>query len=367
MTHSLARTFRAAAAAVLTAAPLAACMGGAPVELRGPAPAALEVTTLPAPSPVGSMEAVFSALRAPARSAALSEHVVVISVDGLRPDALQRFNAPTMQRLAREGSRSWRAQTIMPSKTLPSHTSMLTGVEPEVHGVEWNRNETHDHGLLATPTIFARARQAGLSTAGFFSKGKFNHLLVPGTFDYAIAPEGDGMWLAGKTVGRVERYLEEHRPNLLFVHVGEPDYAGHSFGWMGTLYEWAVHRADGAVGRVLRAADRAYGEGNYTVIVTADHGGHGRSHGSSDPRDVTIPWIAWGKGVQPGTELPDGIHTTQTAATALRLLGVTSGLEAAPVLAALDAPAGARLASEGAAAQTAPSGSSPAVAAPSVR
>src|SRR5687768_4085146 len=54
-----------------------------------------------------------------------SEHVVIISLDGLRPDAIDKFGARTLQRLMREGTYTLNAQTILPSKTLPSHTSML--------------------------------------------------------------------------------------------------------------------------------------------------------------------------------------------------------------------------------------------------
>src|SRR5690606_16519838 len=136
------------------------------------------------------------------------------------------------------------------------------------------------------------------------------------------APRGDGRWYAGYTAKSVELYLEQREPNLLFVHFGEPDYAGHTIGWDSFVYRWAVRRADGAVARVLRQADRTFGEGEYTVIVTADHGGHGRTHGTEAHDDVTIPWIAWGKGVHAGTELPEGIRTYDTAATALGLLGL---------------------------------------------
>ena len=52
-------------------------------------------------------------------------------------------------------------------------------------------------------------------------------------------------------------------------------------------------------------------------------GGHGYNHGSSDPRDVTIPWIAWGKGVRPGVLQPSVIRTMDTASTVLWLLGLT--------------------------------------------
>ena len=108
----------------------------------------------------------------------------------------------------------------------------------------------------------------------------------------------------------------------MFVHLADPDFAGHAFGWMSGAYGWAVGSADHQIGELLEAADRAFGPGEYTVIVTADHGGHGRNHGSDDPRDVTIPWIAWGKGVARGRTLPAGIRTFDTAVTALSLLGV---------------------------------------------
>jgi arylsulfatase A-like enzyme len=262
-------------------------------------------------------------LMAPAiHTGAVTDHVVIVSVDGLRPDAIARFKAATIGRLAREGSYSLAATTINPSKTLPSHTSMLTGESPEEHGISWNTNETHTHAHVAVPTIFALARERGLRTAAFFSKGKFNHLEVPGSLDYTQAPNGNGSWSADRTVGDVERYLRSARPNLLFVHIGEPDYAGHFWGWMSWMYGRAVRTADAAVGRVVAAADRAFGAGNYTFLVTADHGGHGRSHGSNRPEDVTIPWIAWGEGVRSGTELPRGIRTMDTASTALWLLGV---------------------------------------------
>jgi arylsulfatase A-like enzyme len=280
----------------------------------------LSPISAPAPAPVPQLAPVV--VRAEPLPEAVSSHVVVISIDGLRPDAIRTFGAETLQRLMREGSYSLEARTILPSVTLPSHTSMLTGVGPEVHGITWNDNRVATEGRVAVPTIFAQAHEAGLSTAAIVSKGKFHHLLVPGMVDHVDAPEGNDKRFAHRTADQAVRYLETEKPNLMFVHFGEPDYAGHVFGWMGTAYGWAVRRADHAVERVLAAADRAFGEGNYTVILSADHGGHGRTHGTSDRRDVTIPWITWGKGVRAGSIIPAGIHTTDTAITALWLLGV---------------------------------------------
>jgi arylsulfatase A-like enzyme len=145
---------------------------------------------------------------------------------------------------------------------------------------------------------------------------------VPGSLDYSQAPDGNGRWSADRTLRDVERYLATERPNLLFVHFGEPDYSGHVWGWMSWFYGRAVRKADAAVARLLAAADRAYGVGNYSVIVTADHGGHGRSHGSARAEDVTIPWIAWGEGVRVGSEIEGAVRTMDTAGTVAWLLGV---------------------------------------------
>ncbi|HEV2148180.1 MAG TPA: ectonucleotide pyrophosphatase/phosphodiesterase [Longimicrobiaceae bacterium] len=253
----------------------------------------------------------------------LTDHVVVISLDGLRPDAIRRFRAGTLMRLMREGSYTLNARTIMPSKTLPSHTSMLTGLEPEDHGITWNTDRTHSHGTVEVPTIFAAAHAKGLKTAAFFSKTKFHHLEAPRSLSFVNSPTS-GKLSAGQTVREVRKYLRTEKPNLMFVHIGEPDYAGHFWGWMSYMYGRNVRKADDAVESVLEAADGAFGKGNYTVIVTADHGGHGWNHGSSDPRDVTIPWITWGKGVRAGTQLAGDVRTMDTAATALWLLGVTT-------------------------------------------
>ena len=225
-------------------------------------------------------------------------------MDGLRPDAIGERETPVLFRMTQTGSYSLTARTIMPSNTLPSHTSMLTGESPERHHVSWNNVPAAKFDTVEVPTIFGVARARGYRTAAFFSKAKFHTLQRVGTLDYSQAPGGwFGKWASDRTVSDVERYLDESRPNLLFVHLSDPDTAGHDKGWMSDEYRRAVAAADAAVGRLVVAAEAAYGPRNYSVIVSADHGGHDRGHGTDDPRDVTIPWIAWGKGVR--TDAPD--------------------------------------------------------------
>ena len=273
----------------------------------------------------------------------VTRNVVVVSIDGLRPDAIQAFDAQTMKRLIGEGSYTLKASTINPSKTLPSHTSMLTGEPPERHHVLWNNVTTAKMDEIELPNIFSVARQSGYTTAAFFSKAKFQPLQRPGTLDYSQAPGGwFGKWSGERTMTDVGKYLRDAKPNLLFVHLTDPDAAGHSSGWMSADYGRAVRAADAALARLLKVADSAYGRGNYSLLVTADHGGHDRNHGSDDPRDITIPWIAWGKGVKTGELDHASVRTMDTASTVLWLLGLSEPTDWAgtPVFGAFDAAAG---------------------------
>ena len=259
----------------------------------------------------------------PPPQTSVSRHVLVVSVDGLRPDAIDAYNAPTLQRLMREGSHTLSATTIDPSRTLPSHTSMLTGQPPERHGVRWNHVVTADAEVIELPNVFSVARAHGYSTAAFFSKAKFQPLQRQGTLDYSQAPGGwFGRWSSKRTMADIAAYLPGARPNVLFVHLADVDAAGHRSGWMTPEYGRAVLIADAAINELITLADRAYGAGGFSLIVTADHGGHGSGHGSNDPRDVTIPWIAWGQGVKPGAIGERAVRTMDTAATVLWLLGV---------------------------------------------
>jgi predicted AlkP superfamily pyrophosphatase or phosphodiesterase len=88
-------------------------------------------------SPTSPSSPVASSLLLPAPAQALTA-VIIISIDGLRPDAVQSAPAPSILALTGRGSYSWSAQTILPSNTLPSHVSMLTGFLPEAHGVTWD-------------------------------------------------------------------------------------------------------------------------------------------------------------------------------------------------------------------------------------
>ncbi len=82
------------------------------------------------------LAAVLSAV--PALAAPRAQHVFIISFDGGKPEVMRRSAMPTVFDMAKTGATTWNAQTVFPSITLVSHTSMLTGVGPAKHQISWN-------------------------------------------------------------------------------------------------------------------------------------------------------------------------------------------------------------------------------------
>src|SRR5215218_9262130 len=121
---------------------------------------------VPATAPVPLGAAPASASDAPSRAAVRLRRVLVISVDGLRPDLLLRSDTPNMHRLFQNGCYTFWARTVPQGITLPSHTSMLTGVTPRRHGIEWNRDLPLFRPVYPSfPTLFELAHNAGFTTA----------------------------------------------------------------------------------------------------------------------------------------------------------------------------------------------------------
>ena len=297
-----------------------------------------------------------------------AEHVFIISFDGGKPAVIAQSEMPTLKGMVAAGAHTWTAQTIFPSITLPSHVSMLTGVGPEQHLVSWN-TWLPGAGLVKTPTVFSEAKKAGATTAMFVGKEKFKHLNLPASVDHfsyatakqaetvkeeeaAPAKSGDkkptkkkttkeGTVMANVVADEAAAYIVAHKPQLCFLHFADSDNAGHRFGWGSPEQITAFAKADAALPVVKAAIEKAGIAGTSVIILSADHGGHDKTHGSNSPDDMTIPWIVWGNGVKQGFTITAPVSTCDTAATALWLLDcpipasfagkpVTSAFESGP-------------------------------------
>jgi len=139
--------------------------------------------------------------------------VVIVSVDGLRPDALAKSDAPNIQALAARGAYTWEARTIMPSNTLPSHVSMLTAYPPEVHRILWDEYLPF-RGRLTVPTLFSAARAAGMRTVMVVGKNKFDYFRDTGAVDVYVVASGGDDDIAARAAAEAQAGF-----NVMFVHL----------------------------------------------------------------------------------------------------------------------------------------------------
>jgi len=248
---------------------------------------------------------------------------MIVSFDGLRPDVALRADMPHVRSLMARGSFTFWAQTTDVAITLPSHTSMLTGVTPEKHGIHWNSDDPKFRPEFPNvPTLFELARKEGRTTAVAAGKSKFRVFDRPGALNWKFIKEASDDQVADAAAA----IIREHQPQVLFVHFPDCDRVGHAIGWGTPQQVQTVSHADQAFGRVLDALNEEHLTDQTLIIVSADHGGNGRTHGGLDPRSRHIPWIAAGPGVKPNNDLtldkPLVVKTYDTFATACFVLGI---------------------------------------------
>jgi arylsulfatase A-like enzyme len=257
----------------------------------------------------------------PAAAPAPDRHpVIVVTLDGLRPDAIDASGTPNLARLLRQGASSLASRVPHPPETLPSHFSMATGQTAARHGLHTNRTLDRDP---ANVTLFTAAHAAGWRTALYFGKSKLIALAPRGSADVAAGPgRGESNWEAGAGAALAARFAREfprERFGLAWVHLREADMAGHAAGWMTPEYHAGLAEADRALGVVLDAI--AASGLPATVILTSDHGGHGKNHWGKHPADSIVPWICAGPGVKAGATIEPS-SVIDVGPTAAALLGV---------------------------------------------
>lgn len=221
--------------------------------------------------------------------------LVLILVDGMRPDGLLQAHVPMLRRLMEIGTYSFTARTVLPSLTLPCITAMMLGVSPQVHGTLTNRFASHAwDGTGVIDLLHA----AGYKIAAFTNWEQLRDLSQPGSLDLSIClntsesyslPLGESdEQLVAMTISA----LQSHSMDFIFLYLGCVDTAGHKYGWMSPEYIRTIENADRCIEQFLSELPA-----NTAVIVTADHGGVGHSHGLDSDEEMFIPLIIHNAGL----------------------------------------------------------------------
>ena len=250
----------------------------------------------------------------------MDNKVILISIDGMRPDGFLGCGNPFTEEMMKLGSYTLDARTVFPSVTLPCHMSMFHSVPPERHGITTN--------LYMPPVrpingLFEQIKNAGGISAMYYGWEPLRDVSRPLSLKYAgylnaYIEDATDASLTDQALARIEK----SKPDFVFLYMVETDEkGGHRCGWMSEGYLGYINAAISNVKRVLEAAGD-----EYTVIVTADHGGHDRCHGSELPEDMTIPMFFFGKHFEPGKQL-SGVSILDLAPTIADIMGVPAAEE----------------------------------------
>lgn len=209
----------------------------------------------------------------------LPQRVLVVSIDALHPAALTAGTMPAVFKLAQRGRFTLLGHSTRPPKTLIAHAAMLTGLAPAQSGKTDNAWE-EGQPRVQVSTVLDDARAAGYRTAFYYSKEKLGFLVGAGTQVHALAPE-DG-------IGRTAAFLAAPGRAFVLLHLSGLEFAGMESGWLSPEYLAKANAIDRDLAPLLADLER---RGDYFLVITSDHAGHGLEHGTDDPEDARLPLV----------------------------------------------------------------------------
>jgi predicted AlkP superfamily pyrophosphatase or phosphodiesterase len=212
-------------------------------------------------------------------------YVILISIDGLRSDFVDKYNAKSLQAYGKSGVVANYMTSAFPSLTFPNHYSIVTGLYPAHHGLVDNTffdekaNATYtmsNKKMVADPywyggtPLWVLAEKQQMVTASFYwvaSEAPIGNTKPSYYYNY-----NDKIKIE-KRIAKIKEWLslpEKTRPHLITFYMPEVDDAAHNYGPDSKQAEAAVQYVDD----VIKQMNEAVGSLNLPVnyILVSDHG-----------------------------------------------------------------------------------------------
>ncbi|GJM31791.1 MAG: hypothetical protein DHS20C18_07920 [Saprospiraceae bacterium] len=219
--------------------------------------------------------------------------VLIIGIDGCRPDALTLANTPNLDALIANGISSMDALNDDITISGPGWSAMLTGVWSAKHGVTDNSFAGSNYDQYPHFFKYLEAFNPDFHTVSFCHWGPINDFIVLDHADFKQNVSTDQA-VADQAVA----YLTVNNPDALFLHFDDVDHAGHSSGFSPDVpaYISAIESVDVHVGAVMAAVHSRpnYAQEKWLILVSTDHGGKGFGHGGTSMEEENIFVIASG-------------------------------------------------------------------------
>ena len=154
--------------------------------------------------------------------------MVVIGLDGARPELVRDHSTGAMRTLVTEGAHTWRAEASVPSVTHVNFAGILTSSRPEKHGIDQLAWDKAVILKVKAPTIFEVLAAHERSGAAFLGHEKLYPSETPARGTHFVhSPHG-----ANQAAPLAASWMREHKPAFTFIYFGNLDGVGHTHGWM---------------------------------------------------------------------------------------------------------------------------------------
>lgn len=232
--------------------------------------------------------------------------VVLISIDGLRSDAIGSGRMPTLDGLARQGVQAQWMNPSYPTLTFPNHYTLVTGLRPDRHGIVHNtmrdpqlgRFSLGNREAVADPRwwggepIWVTLQKHGGIAATMFWPG--SEAPIAGQHPRYWQPF-DAKVSADRRVDQVLAWLDlppAQRPGFITLYFDQVDHAGHGDGPRSAQSQAAMGEVDIALQRLLAGLDTRQLRGATDLIVVSDHGMAAVARGNDVQLDAVVPATA---------------------------------------------------------------------------
>lgn len=245
--------------------------------------------------------------------------VLLVLIDGLRPDAITKKYCPIIYSLAESGVCAKNAFTLNPPITLPSILSMFYSADSSEHGIVHNN---WDEYSCKKPSLMKVLEGQGYKTAFINSWPTFYRLRTQFT-EYILAGEGTEDPKDDLVVAEIaEKYIQKNGLDFLVVYFGGVDILGHKHGWMSEEYLNQVGVIDKFLGDILKKAHP-----DCTTFIVSDHGGEDYNHDNAlSDKIMRITWIAQGTKIKKGYILEKNITHLDLAPTITGMYSIEADL-----------------------------------------
>ena len=251
----------------------------------------------------------------------MDKKIIMILVDGMRPDYIMSNTNPYIRTFLSQSVYTMEARTVMPSVTLPCHTSLFLSVPPERHGILTN---TWVPQVRPVKGLVEVLNEAGKLCAFIYYWEPLRDLSQPGYLGFSYFTSGKLISCEKSltiSISRASEIIKKESPDFMFIYIGLPDARGHAFGFTTEEYAESISLAWDGIRSITGLASTDYG-----VVVLADHGGHGRSHGEDIAEDMTIPVILYGE-LFKNADMSAGVSIIDVAPTIAEAMGVNPDAE----------------------------------------